>query len=262
VGGDAFYLPEGALFVPQSHTRGPWDPRAQHAGPPGALLARALERSSPRPDFGFVRITTEIMRPVPLEPLVVRARVERPGRSVEYVSAMMSTADGTEVMRAHGWRIRTADTSTVATKHDDVPPPPPEAGNEPGFFRTPGEFGYGHAMQWRFVRGSFQEPGRATAWLRMRHPLVPGEQPSGWQRVMIAADSGNGISAALDPTAHHFINTDLTVNLHRIPDGEWICLDAETRIEPHGVGVAESTLWDARGRIGRATQSLLVGSRS
>lgn len=257
----SFYEPDGDAFLPQSHTRGPWDPRAQHAGPPAALLGRALETCEFRDAFAIARVTIEILRPVPLEPLEVRALVERSGRSVELLAATMRLADGTELMRAHAWRIRAIDTSDIATMHDDRPPPPPEQGTEPPFFRTPQEFGYGHAMEWRFVRGAFQEPGPATAWLRMRYPLVPGEDPSPLQRVLIAADSGNGISAALDPQKHYFINTDLTVNLHRRPAGEWIGLEAETRIDRGGIGLTETVLWDARGHIGRATQTLLAGPR-
>ena len=32
----------------------------------------------------------------------------------------------------------------------------------------------------------------------MNHPLVKGEHPSPYQRVAVAGDSGNGISASLD----------------------------------------------------------------
>ena len=81
-------------------------------------------------------------------------------------------------------------------------------------------------MEVRFVRGGFVEPGPATAWLRMRHPLVAGEEPSPLQRTLIAADVGNGISAALDFRRFVFVNVDLTVHLERMPAGEWICVDA------------------------------------
>lgn len=38
-------------------------------------------------------------------------------------------------------------------------------------------------------------------------------------------------------------------------------LDATTRIDEVGVGTAESDLFDERGRIGRAVQTLLVEPR-
>jgi len=78
-------------------------------------------------------------------------------------------------------------------------------------------------------------------------------------RVAAAADFGNGISAVLSPLdGYVFINPDLTIYLHRLPVSEWVCLDAETRVQPHGVGAADSQIYDERGPIGRSVQSLLV----
>ena len=74
-------------------------------------------------------------------------------------------------------------------------------------------------------------------------------------------NSGNGISAVLDFEKSIFLNCDLTINLFRRPEGEWICLDAQSFIGANGCGLAESALYDERGRIGRATQSLAVRAR-
>jgi hypothetical protein len=97
--------------------------------------------------------------------------------------------------------------------------------------------------------------------MRTRHPLVTGEEPSPLQRVLAAADSGNGVSAALDWRRWLFINVDLTVHLHRMPATEWVCLDAVTIAEPEGVGIADTAIYDERGPIGRAVQTLLVSER-
>jgi hypothetical protein len=95
----------------------------------------------------------------------------------------------------------------------------------------------------------------------MRRPLVAGAQASPLQRGLIAADSGNAVSAALDWSSYLFINVDLTVHLHRMPAGEWVCLDAVTTPEPSGIGLADAALHDQRGPIGRALQTLLVARR-
>ena len=117
-------------------------------------------------------------------------------------------------------------------------------------------------MEYRFLEGAFLEPGPARVWMRMRCPLVAGEQPTPLQRVLAAADSGNGVSATLDWRKYLFINVDLSVHLERMPVGEWVGLDAVTLPEPNGVGVADTLLFDQRGRIGRALQSLLIGERN
>jgi hypothetical protein len=78
---------------------------------------------------------------------------------------------------------------------------------------------------------------------------------------MAVADSGNGASNRLDMRNWLFINTELTVHLWRVPVGEWIGLDAETTIGPNGVGLANSTLHDSDGPVGRGAQALLVRPR-
>ena len=90
---------------------------------------------------------------------------------------------------------------------------------------------------------------------------MEGEEPSGYQRVAVAADSGNGISALLSIERYLFVNSDLTINLLRRPVGEWICVDARALLAPNGCGLAESQLFDEQGLIGRATQSLAVRAR-
>jgi hypothetical protein len=257
----AFFIPDGEWFAPTELTRGPWDPDAQHAGPPAALLGRAVERLEPDGDFQVGRVTFEIMRPVPIAPLRVTASVVRPGRRVQLIEATLADSEG-EVVRARAWGLRRKPLSLPdLPRSPDPPPPGPEAGAEVDFMPTGQEVGYHTAMEYRFLEGSFIEPGPAKAWMRMRHPLLPGEEPTPLQRVLVAADSGNGVSATLDWQRFLFINVDLSVHLERMPVGEWVCLDAVTRPEANGVGSADTLLLDERGRIGRAMQTLLVSER-
>ncbi len=116
-------------------------------------------------------------------------------------------------------------------------------------------------MECRFAQSSFLEDGPATAWLRMLHPLLDGEEPTPLQRALIAADSGNGISSTLDFRRYAFVNVDLTVHLHRMPVGEWVCLDSITVPEPTGIGLTDTMLFDEVGPIGRAAQTLMITER-
>jgi Thioesterase-like superfamily len=255
----AFFDRDGDRFVPSELTRGPWDPDSQHAGPPAALLGRAIEAREPSAERQVGRITVEILRPVPLAPLTLATRVLRPGRSVELLEAELSGADGV-LMRATAWRVGTAAVELPPSPAESRPPGP-ERGAERPFFPTGAQVGYHTAVEFRFVEGGFVDRGPAKAWLRMRHPLVAGEEPTPLQRLLVAADSGNGVSAALDYRRYLFINTDLSVHIRRMPVGEWVCLDAVTYPEPNGVGMTDTSLWDERGWIGRAAQTLLVRRR-
>jgi Thioesterase-like superfamily len=157
--------------------------------------------------------------------------------------------------------LRTGAIEVPAGVVEPAAPPGPEQGSEPEFFATGDSVGYHTAMEWRAIAGEFLKPGPATVWMRMRHPLLAGEEPSPLQRTLIAADVGNGISAVLDWRTHLFINVDLTVHLERMPRGEWVCVDAVTLPQANGIGTAESVLSDADGRIGRAAQTLLLSQR-
>jgi hypothetical protein len=256
---DSFYVPLGDdRWQATRHTTGPWDPYAQHGGPPSALLGRAIQLCSPRQDMIVGRFTCEILGAVPVGEIEVQSRVLRPGRSVELLEAV-ARAGGRDVARATAWRtLRTASESVPAHQ----PEPPPWSAVQTNMSARGWVDGYLSAIEWHMVRGNFGEPGPATAWTRMRYPLVPDEEPGPLERVLVVADSGNGVSAALDITRWYFINPELTVHLHREATGEWICLDAATTVSAGGTGLATSTLSDRGGPIGVGAQSLLITRRS
>ncbi|MCC6642977.1 MAG: thioesterase family protein [Deltaproteobacteria bacterium] len=142
------------------------------------------------------------------------------------------------------------------------PPPGPQSASA----TTPEWVGalrayHSHATEHRVVRESWGEIGPCTDWVRVRADLLEDTPLSAFARVAACADFGNGVGAALPFEKYRFMNVDLTVSLHRLPAGDWACLDAVTHPEASGVGIAESTLFDERGRLGRAVQSLLIEPR-
>lgn len=255
---DALFVRDGDTYVPSPHVTGPWDRRAQHAGAPAALLGGVVERLETDVPMQVARFTLELVRPVPVAPLHVSAQVVRPGRRVQLCSASAFAA-GEEVCRASVWRIRVADLRLPAAQLAAAMIGTPDTAElfvepgEPTLHRT--------GMEIRFSRGSFETPGDATAWFRLRYPVVAGEEPSPLQRVLAAADFGNGISAPFEYLTFLYINTELTVHLHRHPVGEWVCLDSHTSFETTGMGLAQSSLYDLRGPLGRGAQALLIDRR-
>lgn len=254
----AVFIGRGEDLFATELSRGPWDPDAQHGGAPAALMIRAFERLESDDKLLLARVTYEFLRPVPLGELSVEAQVSRGGRRVQLLEGSVHSAAGTEVVRARGLRVARTEVQSVtpAVKH----PPAPDGARTSDFRGDHPMFGT-DAMEIRFVSGAFYEPGPATAWFRLRAPLVQGEEPSPLQRLAAASDFGNGISAALSWEQHVFINPDLTLYIEREPSGEWICLDAATRVIAGGVGLSESVLYDEQGRVGRAVQALLVARR-
>jgi hypothetical protein len=254
---DPLYIRKADAFEPTELTRGPWDPSAQHGGPPAALIAGELERlGDGRP---FARIALHLLKPVPLVPLTLHTEVVRDGRRARRVRADLKAGDDV-VCFAYALQIQ-GDSEPVP----EIPlcgkiEQGPETGTPPPNFTGYRMFA-GDGIEVSFVKGALTEPGPATAWFRLPGPVVEGEETTQLQRTMAAADFGNGISSAVRWDQFTFVNPELTVFLLREPEGEWIGNDAVTAIDPGGIGLADGTLHDAHGPFARALQSLYVAKR-
>ena len=171
----SFYVARGdGRYRATERTSGPWDARHQHAGPPSARFCWARSSAPSRATrWSLTRITVEILGAIPITDMEVETTVERPGRSVELLAGELR-ADGRAVLRARAWRVLAAP---VTTDDGPAPPPPPDTDDVPP--PTLGEtYGYAHAVEWRWVRGGWQDRGPATVWTRARIAVVEGEEPS------------------------------------------------------------------------------------
>ncbi|MDT7835819.1 thioesterase family protein [Aquabacterium sp. OR-4] len=243
-------------------TRGPWDPQHQHAGPPIAMVCRAIEAVAQEHGLGHIaRLTANLLRPVPITELEIEVSTDYAGRNAAHYSARLWGA-GKELARFTALAQRESETPLPAALDGHPLPqaPLPPADSAPIRMPFNQRIGYADLVENRVASGHFFG-GRCAAWFRLRHPLVAGEAASGYQRVAVAADSGNGISAVLDFAQYSFVNSDLSIHLLRRPVGEWVCVDARTLLAPNGCGLAESQLFDELGLIGRAAQSLAVRAR-
>lgn len=268
--GSLFRRLDDGSVVPTDLARGPWDPRALHGGPVAALLAEAIEAL---PDDGidwFVsRLTVELERPVPLEPLIVEAEVTRPGRKVSVVDAtIMLAASYTVVARGRALRMREAD---IPLPHDDADLAPmltlesSPAGPEHGVDREISDVGYhgfhNAAVEHRYIDVPGAGSGEVFDWIRMVVPVLPDVPLTPLQRIAGAADFANGISHVLPFDTHTFVNPDLTIHVFHPMCGEWVGMASTTHHGPRGVGMSDTALFDLHGRIGRSNQSLLLDLR-
>jgi hypothetical protein len=253
---------DGATSVETSaFAGGPWDPKLQHGAAPSSLICWAVERLPSAVPMRVARLTVDLMRPVPVAPLMIETEILREGKKIQLVAVRL-LADGKEVVRATALRIRREE--RVLPNPASTPPHdmrPPEMLRDPmtaGMDRTP----FLSAISMRIARGSFQLPGPAAVWYRAIRPIIEGAPISPLMRAAIAADFCNGTSSVLDFRQWTFINGDLTLSLAREPVGEWILLDAETWAGPDSIGIAAARLADRDGYFGRAVQSVLFEKRS
>jgi hypothetical protein len=272
---ESIFLADGERFVPTEQAAGPWDPAALHGGAPAALITAAFEAMEPRAELRIARLAFELLRPVPFQPLTLSTRVIRDGRRVQELAAELHAGDQL-ICRASALRVQEVPGELPQVAAGDSGAGERGDGDAPAQARmlgpdeaTPVRFALdtadrtsfaASAMEMRFLDDPWQL-GPARVWMRLRHPLVGGEPTSPLARLAATADFGNGVSAALPFERFLFINADLTIHLHRHPQGEWIGLDARTFLHPGGAGMAESVLHDVHGPVGRAFQTLVVGQR-
>lgn len=261
----AVYARQDEVWLPSVLSRGPWDARAQHGGAPSALLAHLAENALPDPGWQLTRLSIELIKPVPVAPLTVRQETH-PGRSTARVTIDLY-ADDALVARGHALLVR----GQALELPPDLPGwspehllPHPSECTEP--LRIPGlptgvSF-YQSAMDHRIAQGDPAQPGPAAAWFRLTVPLVQDQPTSPAMRAAAAADFGNGLSWILPAERYLFANADLSLHLHRPPEGEWIGLLSETQAHGSGVGTTLSRLYDEHGPIGVATQTLVLRERS
>lgn len=262
---EAFYLPRGeSEFDSTSATASPWDESLQHGGPPAALLARAIEATRPDEEMPIARITVDMLGGIPQGRIRTEAEVVRPGKRVEMVTARLFVDERLSVS-ATAWRIRATPRSTeqheTPSPTAPLPDVPAEEQADAFFEGVSPDWGYGRAIDWRFVSGGYRQLGPAQVWTRLRIPLVAGEETSPVSRLVLVADSANGLSGRLPMSEWFFIPPTMTATIQRPPVGDWVLFDATSSIGPDGIGQAQATASDRTGLVATIAQPLLVARR-
>lgn len=240
-----------------------WTAAIQHGAPVSALLVRGLEQCERRADTRLSRVVVDLLGPVPMaDSLWVTAELERGGKQIELVGAQLWAPgpDGTPrpVARASGWRLQTLDSTELTSA-----PVPALPGRDAGIDRQlHGKWdpNYVHSVDWLWLKVPPHD-GPGESWMRPRVNLVDAEPLTPIQRLFTVADCANGLGSKLDIRRWTFMNTDMSVHLHRVPTGEWTGIRAETFYGPDGVGTTTGTLFDDEGPVGAIAQSVLVRPR-
>ncbi|NSC25318.1 thioesterase family protein [Streptomyces albus subsp. chlorinus] len=243
-------------YKPTAHVGGAWNTEEQHFSPLGGLITHAIDRhQAERPGAGMVmsRISFDILGRLALDECEVRVETVRPGRTIELVEATVLIA-GRPVVRARAWFLAVLDTSAVAGGGAERLTPPDELAPWSMASVWPG--GYIASLDARPLAPP--QPGRATTWVSTGVELVAGERAGGVASFIALVDTANGIAVRQPPTAWMFPNVDLTIHLHRLPEGRWAGLDTTVVFGPTGQGITSTVLHDVAGPVGHAQQILTV----
>lgn len=260
-GSMALFEPDGAFYVPTDLSRGPWRDDALHGGPVAGLAVRAAERHVASAGTHLARASIELLRPVRFAPLRPTVEVIRAGRSIRLLRVELHDHDGL-VTLAHLLAVADADLVLPPDLVGSAPRDQPNDGRADSFGpRDDTVRFHSHAVDVRVTEGALAVPGPATAWFRLRIPLVAGEQPTAAQRAAVIADL-SGIGSVLPGDAFSYPNAELTIHLQREPVGEWIRLASTNEVGPHGVGLTFTELADSSGAAGRVVQTQIITARA
>jgi hypothetical protein len=255
---------DGGRVTPSVFTRGPWDPGLLHGGAVGALLAEVAQEAMAAA-YDPVRLTVDLMKPVPLAEMVVDARVLRHGRRLELVEAELRY-EGALVAKATLLALRPQpfDAADLNPPVDAPPDSPDDALDQPWGSDPAAESFVGGGQEFRFLAG--RSLGEGVAWFRLRLPVLDdGREPSPLARAVAAADVGGAVSARRSGPSTFpdvsFVNADISVHLARPPVGEWIRLRSSSRWESSGIGSVSAELGDVVGRFGSSNQALVLERR-
>lgn len=229
----AFFTLTADRFVPDEDARSWWTPGMLSGPLLGGLLARAVETEFGAPEFQFSRLTVDLFRNAPFEPIEITTEVVREGRRIRVTEATVLTSKGV-VARAGAVQLRRGEQppSPVPTRTPRWDAPDPTRITDPYFGFLPDG-----------------DHSRRGMWVHADRPLVAGEELTPFVRVALAADEGSPM-AHRGETELEFINADYTLTLSRDPVGEYIGLSAGGHVSQDGVAVGHATMHDVQGPIG------------
>lgn len=237
-----FKAVEGHYF-PTPACRGPWDPNSLSGSVIVALLAFEIERQFGSDDYMPARLTVDMYHLPDFSPIELKTRVIRDGYRIKVIDAEFFS-NGKSMARATCQFLRKTENSAIKAWSPapwDVPLPEEIKAPEAQMLDT--------MKLRRPIEGEMGVYGRKRMWISDLRPLVDDIPLTPWMRAALVADLTNPWSNSGDGGLG-YINSDVTMYLHRLPSDEWIGMDVVNHQASDGVAVGECYLYDREGPIG------------
>lgn len=247
---EPFFRREGDLLIPNPCAKGPWGNAGLHGRVIAGLLASEIERLHGDADFMPVRVTIDMYRAPPMVPLSIETRLVRDSRRIRVVDAEI-ISEGRSAGRASCQFLRRGENPAGTPWHGETWSVPHPDSLPPGVAAPDTMFGL---WEMRWMEGSMETAGiQRRVWMRENRELVEGEPHSPFARVAVAADYASPLSNTCGGRGYAFINSDLTIYLDRVPEGEWVGFESIAHESSEGIGIGHCNLYDVTGRIGWAS---------
>lgn len=243
---EPFFRRDGDHYIPTPAGRGPWNPNSLHGRVIIGLLGQVLEERHGDPAFIPARLTVDMYRLPGFEPVEVTTRMVREGGRIRVADAEFISG-GVSMARATCQFLR----------RGDVPPgqvwrPQPWDVPSPQEIEPDERSGMSGMWAMRNISGGFGLAEQRRTWMSEVREIVDGSPLTPFQRVAVAADFVSPIAHVGDQGLG-YINSDVTLYLHRLPAAEWIGFETTYHGADEGVAVGEARLYDEQGPIGIAS---------
>jgi len=249
-----FFSTSGDTFVPNAVANGPWDPKSMHGRVVIGLLAHAIEQRHGAEDFVPARLTADMFRlPNIMTPVEVKTKPIREGLRIRVVEADFFSG-GVAMARASCQLLR-----RTGNPQGKIWSPPNWDAPRPQDIAAPTDQRLGMRGKWttRPIVGHMGSLGPRRLWMSEVRELVGGTALTPFIRVALAADFASPFANAGDHGLG-FINSDVTLYLHRLPVTQWIGLEVVNHHATDGVAIGECWLYDEQGAIGSSTVAALA----
>ncbi len=248
-----FFTRNGDGFVPTLEARGPWDPKSLHGRVVAGLLGQEIERRHGGPDYMPARLTVDMYRLPDLSPVEVTTRLLRDGKRIKVVEAEFFSNGASMARATCQLLLRTTNPA------GNVWTPPDWTAPKPAEISPPDDKRWTLNGMWatRPITGRMGTIGPRQLWMSEVRELVDGVRLTPFTRVAVAADFASPFANAGDQGLG-YINSDVTVYLHRLPATEWVGFEVVNHGATDGVAIGECRLYDERGAIGTASVTALA----
>lgn len=243
---EPFFFRDGERLVPTRQARGPWKAGTLHGRVIVGVLAAEIERCHGDPDYLPARLTVDMHRAPSMEPLRVETRVVRDGYRIRVVDAELISG-GQSAGRATCQFLRRSEKPEGQGWIGDVWDAP---GPEHFVDAAPGPESMSGLWALRWIAGRIGEPGQRRVWMRELRDLVGGEPLSPFVRVAAGVDYVSPLANVGEMHNYGYINSDVTMYLHRLPVGEWIGYESLAHEASDGIALGHCNIYDVEGRIG------------
>ena len=218
-----------------------------------ARLAFIIEQRHGGDDFVPARLTVDMFRLPGFAPIEVTTRLIREGLRIKVVEADFLSG-GVAMARASCQLLR----KTENPQGNGWSPPNWDA-PAPASIDAPTDPRLGMHGKWttRPIIGNMGSLGPRRLWMSEVRDLVEGVPLTPFVRVALAADFASPFANAGDQGLG-FINSDVTLYLHRLPVTQWVGFEVVNHHATSGVAIGECWLHDEQGAIGTSTVAALA----